>query len=437
MSTIELNDKKVINGWAFFDWANSAYFLVISTAVFPIFYTGLTNGMTVNFIGREMSNSALYSFAVSFAYLVIALASPVLSGMADYSGRRMKYLKIFTIAGSLACIALFFFDTEDKIWFGIAAFIVATIGASGGIVFYNAYLPEIASEDQYDRVSAKGYAYGYIGSVMLLVFCLFMINSPQTFGISPDNTLLAPRISFLLVGIWWIGFAQITFNRLPKDSPIANPGKLVRKGIRELLLVWNKVKKNPNTLKFLSSFFFYSAGVQTVIYLATIFASKELEFGTTELIITILIIQVIAIGGAYLFALVSKIWGNKLSLITMILIWMVICAGAYFVEKELQFYILSGLVGMVLGGIQSLSRSSYSKLLDDVTEDLTSYFSFYDVLYKVSIVAGAAIFGIVEILTGGLRNSVLALGVFFLIGVIIMTQVTFDPRKLKPSSQTA
>ncbi len=419
-STVVLNDKKVINGWAFFDWANSAYALVISTAIFPNYFVSVTRDF-VPLAGFDIKNTALYSAAVSISYLVIAVLSPILSGIADYSGRRMFFLKMFTLIGSLSCIALYFFEGMDTLWIGTSAFILATIGFAGSIVFYNAYLPEIATEDKYDQVSAKGFAYGYIGSVLLLIFNLLMIQKPEWFGLTDPKTPV--QIAFVTVGIWWFGFAQITFRRLPGDTSTVMPPKFIRRGFQELKEVWKRVQDQPDLKKFLISFFFYSAGVQTIIYLAATFASVELGFETSELILTILILQIVAIVGAYLFAWVSKMVGNRNAILIMILIWILICGIAYFVETKMVFYAIAAMVGMVMGGIQSISRSTYSKLIEDRTKDLTSYFSFYDVLYKLSIVLGTFIFGILDQITGGMRNSVLALTILFIIGFAIMTQV--------------
>ena len=419
-TAIVLDDKKTINGWAFFDWANSAYALVISTAIFPAYFLEYSNDY-INILGYEVSNSSFYSFAVAISYFIIALLSPILSGMADYSGKRMWYLKFFTIMGSIACMALFFYQGMATLWIGAVAFILATIGFAGGIVFYNAYLPEIASEAEYDRVSAKGYAYGYVGSVILLLINLVMILKPELFGL-PDAQM-ATRLAFVMVGIWWISFAQISFRRLPKDAPIKNSSKIIQKGFQELKFVWGKVIKQTNVKRFLISFFFYSAGVQTVIYLAGAFASKELGFGMAELIITILIIQFVGIVGAYLFAFISKKIGNKNSIMIMICIWIFICLVAYTVQSKTPFYMIAGLVGLVMGGIQSLSRSTYSKLIQEKSKDLTSYFSFYDVLYKISLVMGTILFGTMDQVTGSMRSSVLALSILFLIGLALMYTV--------------
>ena len=417
---MQLNDKRTINGWAYFDWANSAYYLVISTAIFPIYFSSVTNE-NISIFGGTISNTALYSFSVSAAYILIAFLSPLLSGIADYTGRRMYFLKTFTLIGAIGCIALFFFQSPQTMWIGTAAFIMGTIGAAGGLVFYDSYLPLIASEDQYDRVSAKGYSYGYIGSVLLLIVCLIMIQKPEWFHIT--NPTLPSRISFVLVGLWWIGFSQITFNRLPADKPIPHPGKLFAKGWNELMVVWQIIKLDKNIKRFLASYFFYIAGVHTVIYLATLFADRELGFKDSELILTILLLQLVAVPGALFFAFVSRRKGNKFSLLVQLVIWMTICVGAYATTEKWHFFSIAGLVGLVLGGIQALSRSTYAKLLEDRKEDPTSFFSFLDVLSKIAIVSGTFIFGLVNSITGNMRYSVLTLALFFIIGFFILTTV--------------
>lgn len=415
-----IRNKKVENAWAMFDWANSAYNLVISTAIFPPYFMKMTDDY-INIFGRDMSNSALYAFSVSFSYAVIALTSPLLSGIADYGGKRMFFLKLFTYIGALSCILLFFFDGMSTAFLGITAFALATMGHAGSLVFYNAYLPEIVNEDRMDRLSAKGYAWGYIGSVILLVFSLAIIMNPTAFGLEAGS--IPVRLSFVMVGLWWLGFAQITFKKMPPTHAQEGAEQLVKKGYQEIKQVWNELKGLVHTKRFLFAFFFYSAGVQTVIYLASTFAEKELNFETAELILIILILQLVAIGGAYLFAYYSKLRGNRISLLTMVVIWIGICVAAHFVESKLQFYIIAAFVGLVLGGIQSLSRSTYSKLIPEDTQMHTSYFSFYDVMYKTSIIAGTLSFGLVDQITGDMRLSVLVLGLFFVIGYLILRKV--------------
>lgn len=421
---IGLNNPRTINGWAIFDWANSAYALVISSAIFPAYYVNVTDDFIP--IGNLMlSNSALYAYAISFSYLLIALLSPILSGISDYSGRRKFFLKVFTTIGALSCASLFFFKGMDQITLGTAGFILATIGFTGGLVFYNSYLPDISSFEQYDRVSAKGFAFGYIGSVILLITNLVVIMNFEYFGLPSVGA--ATRLAFISVGIWWLGFAQITFRRLPKDRGGQFKAHALRNGYKELRSAWVKIKESPNILRFLKAFFFYSAGVQTVLYLAATFAEKELNFGTVNLILLILILQIVAIGGAYLFAYISKRMGNKLALMSMLVIWMAVCITGYYTYSQITFYIVAAFVGLVMGGIQALSRSTYSKLIPSDLTEQTSYFSFYDILEKTAIVTGTFTWGFMEVMTGGMRPAILTLVVFFLIGFTFLIKVKIRP----------
>ncbi len=424
----KLNDKKTIFGWAIFDWANSAYALVVSTAVFPPFFSSLApEKMSV--LGQQIDNTSVYSFSVAFAYLLVALFTPFLSGIADYGGRRASFLKFFTILGGLSCISLFFFNSPEMAWLGVIAFVLGTVGFGGGIVFYNSYLPEIVSEDRMDAVSAKGFAYGYIGSVLLLVIILVLINFSETLGIT--DAYLPPRIGFVLVGIWWIGFASITFRILPKDNPIPVTREFVFKGLNEVKEVFYEIKQKINIVKFLMSYFFFIAGVNVVIYLATIFAEQELSFETDDLIKLVLLLQFLAMVGAYLFAYLSSKIGNKISLLIQLAIWIGICFAAYLVQDSTSFYILALFVGLVFGGIQSLSRSTYSKMLSEDIVGLASYFSFYDVLTKLAIVSGTFVFGIVNQITGNMRYSILSTAVFFVLGFIILATLKTEKKVSK------
>jgi MFS transporter, UMF1 family len=423
MSTVVLNDKKTIKAWAIFDWANSAYSLVISTAIFPVYFIAYTPDM-ISIGPYSFSNSALYSFAVSFSYIIVACLSPLLSGIADFSGRRKFFLKTFTVIGSLACISLYFFDDKVELWLGTSAFVLATIGFSGSLVFYDSYLPTIVSEDNYNKVSAQGFTYGYIGSVILLIFILAMIQKPDWFGITEASN--GSRIGFVLVGFWWLGFAQYTFKFLPKDIGKVFNSSMLSGGYYEIFNAFKAVKESPNLKKFLLAFFFYSAGVQTVIYLATIFAQKELGFETGELIILVLILQLVAIGGAYLFSILGSKKGNRFSILLMITIWIIICILASVTTGKLFFYVLASFVGLVMGGIQSLSRASYAMILQEKGHDKTTFFSFYDVIYKTAIVGGTLLFGLVESYTQNMRYSVLALAVCFIIGFYFMWKTKIE-----------
>jgi UMF1 family MFS transporter len=420
---MELNNKKVTNAWCMYDWANSVYSLTITTAVFPIYYEAVTKGADgsslISFFGWELPNTVLYSYALSFSFLFTALILPLLTGMADYGGKKKIFLKIFSYLGSAACIGLFFFD-GDNIEYGILMSVIASIGYSGSLVFYNAFLPEISTADSYDKLSARGYSFGYVGSVLLLILNLAMLQMPEWFGMEAGTSLPA-KISFVTVGIWWAGFAQITFNRLPeknRDQTITKD--LLMKGYKEIRKVYQSLVDLPMLKNFLMSFFFYNAGAQSVMYLATLFGTNELDMDTGALILTVLIIQLVAIGGSYLFAYVSKLRGNKTSLMIMIVIWIGICFAAYFVATQNQFYVLAFVVGMVMGGIQALSRATYAKLIPRDTKDTASYFSFYDVTFNVSIVFGTLSYGVIEHVTGSMRNSALSLGLFFIVGMILL-----------------
>ena len=417
-------DQKLINAWAFYDWANSVYSLVISTAVFPLYYSAVTEGETVSFLGMDWDHpDSLYSYALSFSFLVVALISPILSGIADYTGSKKKFMKFFCLVGSLSVMSLYFFDGLDTVWIGIVFTILASIGFWASLVFYNAYLPEVANPEQQDRASAKGFMYGYVGSIILLIINLIMIQKPDLFGISAS---LASRLSFVMVGLWWLGFAQITFKKLPDDIYNKKPEKdYIWKGFRELKIVAKEVVNYPTLKRFLISFFLLSVGVQTIILLATIFGSTELGLATIDLIVTVLLIQVVAILGAFLFSRLSESKGNFFALKVTIVIWMVVCFCAFMLHKDLPnvsiyFYSLGAILGLVLGAIQSLTRSTYSKLLPD-TEDHATYFSFYDVTEKIAIVLGTFVYGLLYAITDSMQWSVLCLAFFFLASFIILS----------------
>ncbi|RJE72635.1 MFS transporter [Reichenbachiella sp. MSK19-1] len=417
-----LDDKKTINAWCSYDWANSVYNLIVTTAIFPIYYTNATQaafgGDLVTFFGIEIDSSVLYSYAISFSFLIAVILYPVLSGIADYRGAKKSYMRFFTYLGSLACMGLFFFDGAN-IEIGILLAITASIGYASSVVFYNAFLPEIASESKMDAVSAKGFSMGYIGSVLLLIVSLVLVQMPETFGF--DGAGSATQFVFLLVGLWWFGFAHIAFARL-EDRPTKNKitSQVLSAGFRELQKVFTSLKERASALRYLSSFFFYSMGVQSVMLLAPLFAAKEIGMESVEMIIVILIIQLVAIGGAYLFAWISILKGNKTSIMLAIIIWIGICIMAYMIQDKTSFYGLAAVLGLVMGGIQSISRSTYSKLIPEGTKDTASYFSFYDVTEKIAIVLGTLTYGAILSLTGTMRNSILFMTLFFGIGLLIL-----------------
>ncbi|QNF35446.1 MFS transporter [Adhaeribacter swui] len=424
---MEKNNPTITRAWCIYDWANSVYSLVIISTIFPIYYGAVAKNpdgsSMVNFLGWHLDSSVLFSYCISFSYLLVACTSPLLTAIADYSGHKKLFMRLFCYLGSISCVLLFFF-TKETFTISVILFVLAAMGYNGSIVFYNSYLPDIATEDQYDKLSARGFSLGYIGSVLLLIFNLALVLKPTFFGIDPQNTSLPPRISFLLTGFWWFGFAQYTFWKLPKrQTPGNRQGSWLLNGFRELKKVWQQVKKLYLLKRFLLAFFFYNMGVQTVMYVATVFGDKELKLESDALIVTILVLQLIAIPGAYGFAQLSKAYGNFSALAVAVLIWVGVCVGAYFTYTENQFYLLAAFVGVVMGGIQSLSRSTYSKLIPSNTRDTTSFFSFYDVTDKMAIVLGTLAYGGIAQVTGSMRNSVLALMIFFFIGLVFLLTI--------------
>jgi len=414
--------KKVIRGWAMYDWANSVYNLVITTTFFPIYFIAVTReqfgGDTVTFLGLKFVNTSLYDYAIAAAYLFIALLYPVLTSIADTRGNKKAFMKFFCYMGAIGCALLYLFNGSN-LWLGIICLMMASMGFVGSVVFYNAFLPEIAAPEDRDRVSAKGFSYGYIGSVILQIIGFILV-------LLLTDKMLASRITFLLVGIWWASFAQMTFAVLPETKSTGKIGvNVISESFSAMKVVYQEIKKLPVLKNFLRSFFFYSMGVQTVMLAASIFGAKLLNLPSTKLIITIVLIQLVAIPGAIWMSKLSERFGNLRVLIGIILFWILICLAAYYTayykeqggNPEFGFYGLAIGVGLVMGGIQSLSRSTYSKLMPE-TKDTASYFSYYDFTEKLAIVIGMFSFGLIEEATGSMKNSVLSLIVFFMLGLI-------------------
>ncbi|HCW07858.1 MAG TPA: MFS transporter, partial [Cytophagales bacterium] len=376
------NSRRLINVWASYDWSNSVYNLIVTTAIFPVYYLATTqeafHGDTVNFLGIDIKNSVLYSYAISFSFLVIVLLSPTLSGVADYVGIKKRFMQAFTYLGSSACIGLYFF-TGENIGYGIICAVLASVGYAGSLVFYNGFLPEVATPDMMDKVSARGFAMGYTGSVILLIVNLIMILQYQWFGF--DNATAATRFGFILVGIWWLSFSQIAFYYL-HDRPTGKKvsGHVFGKGIAELKKVFHWVRQQAVIKIFLLAFFIFSMGVQTVMLLAPLFGDKVIHMKANEMILVVLILQLLAIAGAFLFAWISKRKGNRFAISVALVIWILICVMGYWLQDKISFYTLAALLGFVMGGIQSMSRSTYAKLIPSESKDTASFFSFYDVM---------------------------------------------------------
>ena len=433
MQYLKKGSKKLLNAWAFYDWANSVYSLVIASAVFPIYYQALFSSAGINSItifGGEIRSTPLITYTTAAAFVIISLLVPILSGIADFVGNKKVFMKFFCYLGAFSCMGLYFFSLEN-ILVSLLLYFLALVGFWSSWVFYNSYLPDVAFPEQQDRLSAKGFSLGYIGSVILLLFNLAMIMMPDTFGLGDDGAakILAMKYSFISVGIWWIVFSQYTFYYLPKGNKSNNKisWRILLDGFKELRGVYQSLSENLVLKRYLSAFFVYSIAVQTVMLVAAYFGEQEINWGdddqkTIGLISSILIIQLVAIVGAQLTSKASEKYGNVPTLIVINGIWAVICVVAFFITSPFQFYATAGFVGMVMGGIQALSRSTYSKFLP-ATKDTASYFSFYDVSEKIGIVIGMLIYGIIDQLTGSMRNSILFLVLFFIIGALLLFRI--------------
>ena len=425
MNSLEKGSKKLMNAWAFYDWANSVYPLVISSSIFPIFYASLFSDAfpNINVFGFDFKNTALISFITAIAFLVVAIISPLLSGIADYVGNKKRFLQFFCYLGALSCIGLYWFSIEN-IYFGLLCYFTGLIGFWGSLVFYNSYLPDVAFEDQQDKLSAKGYSLGYIGSVILLLISLAIV-----IGKEGQEAMDSMRLTFVFTGVWWILFSQYSFYLLPKGNKKNQKvtSAVFFNGFRELVKVKKQLFENLVLKRYLIAFFVYSMAVQTVMLVATYFGEQEINWPTSEgktmgLIISILVIQLVAVLGAIITSRASAKFGNIPTLIVINIIWAVICVVAYFVTEPIHFYITAGFVGLVMGGIQALSRSTYSKFLPK-TDDTASYFSFYDVSEKIGIVIGMGLYGLIDQLTGSMRNSIVFLTLYFVGGVLLLIRV--------------
>jgi UMF1 family MFS transporter len=432
---LPVNSPKVINAWCSYDIANSAYMLSVNTVLYPIFYQQVTKkafgSEMITFLGLNIRNTVLYEYAIALGYLIVIFLTLSLSGIADLGGYRKQFMRFFTLLGSFACIGLFWF-TGVNITLGLILPMMAVLGFAGSLVYYNSFLPIIATPDRHDRISAKGFSFGYAGSMLLLIFNIFSLQNYQLFGFS--DALQAIRFSFIEVGIWWLAVSQIAFYYLREERKAVDwDVTLFTRGFHEVVKVFGYIKKHKTMYRFLLSFFFFSMGVQTIIIVASLFGKAELGITDTKLIMTILIIQLVAILGAYVFGKVSTRYGNRTSLLWMLATWIFICFSAYKVHDEYQFYVLSALVGLVMGGIQSQARSTWSKLIPSDTTDSASYFSFYDSTEKLAIVIGMLGFGIIEQVTGSMRNSTLLLSLFFMVSFLIIAFTKLQKEESSPA----
>lgn len=417
--------RRVHHGWAMYDWANSSYSLVIGTAIFPIYYSAVMEAAgreSYRIFGMEFSTTAAYTFVMAAAYLVVSIGTPYLSALAEVSGSKKAFMRRFIYSGTLACFAMYFF-TSDAPVLGLITPFVASIAFAGSLVFYNSYLPEIAAPEAQDALSARGFALGYLGSALMLIVALAFIQNPGWFGL--DGPGLITRLTFVAVGLWWIGWGEYSLSRLPEGRAVGDRKKgWVRAAYQQLFDVAKSFRQTRGLERFVLGFFFASAGVQTVILIATLFGKEALHLETSSLITTILLIQFVGMLGSWFFAKLSRLIGNIRALLISGFLWMLISFLAYFIQSELQFYVLGAAVGLVLGGIQSLARSTYSQLLPPAQEHVV-YFSFFDVAEKLATVLGMLAVGWLETLTGDLRLAAVLLSGFFAVAVVLWSRISW------------
>lgn len=469
------NSPKIMRAWALYDWANSVYSLVITSTIFPIYYAILTTANEkkefvaetnrwidvaiphmITIFGKEYHPDTVYGYSLTLSFIIVVLLSPILSSLADTIGNKKSFLQFFCYLGATSCMGLAMFTGMGTVWLGLLFSVTASVGFWGSLVFYNSFLPDIATPDKQDALSAKGYVYGYIGSVILVVVCLVLI---QVCAKNPDQAKIYTRVSFLLTGAWWFGFSQYTFKhlpqfgqikeQLPKDLVLLNYKNIfkshsqqggflevfknnisfykdiVKQSFKELFKVGNHLFGDRNLKYFLSSFFFYSVGMQTIFLMATLFGKREINMAQEKLIMTLLLIQIEAIIGALFFSWLSKKIGNKNVISITVALWIGACLSAYYLNKEnpnveYQFYGIAGVIGLVMGGLQAMSRSTYSKLLPTDSMDNTTYFSFYDVLEKIAIILGTFIFATLIEHYNNMRYAALSMTIFFAIGLVLI-----------------
>ncbi len=408
------NNPQTLWAWCMYDWANSAYSLTITSAIFPTYFLAIaTDG--------AISSSVLYAFIVSFSALLIAVLNPLIGSLADALGRQKTFMRVFCYLGVLGCFLLFF-ATKVYIVLTVGAFILSSVAYSCSIVFCNAILPAIATEDKFDSISAKGFALGYVGGVLMLGLNILMIEMPHWFFFTEAmiQADIHIRISFLLVGVWWLVFAEYAFAYLPAGAQnrVAGKGNAFVQGYIELMKAGKALWGQARLRTFLISFFFYNMGLMTIMQLATPFGKEEVGLSQATLIKIVFVLQILGALGALLFSFISKKWGNVPALRLGVFLWVFICLYAYTVRTEAQFYILAFCVGLVMGGLQALSRATFAKTLPAETTETASFFSFFDTTAQIGIVLGTFLYGFIQALTGSMRNSILVLTSFFIIGLI-------------------
>lgn len=415
-----MKKRKEIVSWAMYDWANSAFATTIMAAVLPVFYYDVA----AKNLDRTTA-SAFYGYSQSIAMVCVAILAPILGALADYSNSKMKFLRFFAYMGMIASVLLAFVGEGDYL---LASFllIIGTIGFSGSNVFYDAFLPEIAPEEDIDRISTRGYAFGYIGGGLLLVINLAMIMKPGLFFL--PNTLIATQLSFASVGVWWFLFSIPMFRNV-KERKLETrkiSGSYIGIGFKRLKETFKEINQFKNLLVFLIAFWLYNDGISTIIKMATIYG-RDIGIGSTDLIAALLITQFVGIPFAFLFGWIAKKINPKRALYIALWTYVIIIIFGYFMQTALHFYLLAITVGFVQGGSQALSRSIFGSMVPKNRH--AEFFGFYGISAKFSAIFGPFVFALVGQLTGSSRLGIVSLLIFFLVGMLLLKRVDIDQGK--------
>lgn len=409
-----MNNREV-RAWVMYDWANSAYSTTILAAVLPIFYASVA-ASTLD----ENTATSYLAYTHSIGMLCVALMAPILGAISDLSGKKISFLRSFSLLGMLATFSFAFVGQGD--W-KLASFllILSTIGFAGGNTFYDALLPDLVPPEKRDYISAKGYAFGYIGGGILLAINIMMIQNPGWFGLSTE--LAGTRMAFISVAIWWFIFALPIFTRVPNRPRQVTGLKTmgyVSAAVRRLGSTFKQIQRFPQLVKFLVAFWFFNDGINTIILMAAIYG-KTIGIDTGDLILALLITQIVGVPFTLLLGKAAEKWGSKNMLYVSLSVYVLIVILGYYMTSAVHFYALATLVGCVQGGSQAIARSIFSNLIPK--RRTGEFFGLVNVTSKFSSIFGPFVFGLVGQLTGSNRLAILSLIMFFIIGIIMMVFV--------------
>lgn len=428
------NDKKIIFGWCMYDWANSAYGTTVVAALLQIYFARAVVGEAgVSIAGQTFSATALWGYMLGASALVVFLCAPVLGAIADFSAAKKKFLVGFAYTGSLFA-TLLYFCTAGDVGLTILLFVGSQVCFVAANVFYDAFLPQIATPERLDAVSSRGYAFGYVGGGLQYAIALALVARHDVIGI---NEAMAARIGIGMAGIWWAGWTLFTVkfvkeSRLGEGRGTGNAQlqwhDYLKIGISRTIATAKKVRRFKHLTLFLIAYLVYNDGIHTVSTMATIYGTQELGLSTTVLMVTLLAVQIIAIGGALVFSRIANLLGTKRTIMLTLLLWSGVVTYAYFTQTATEFFLLGAVVGLVLGGSQALSRSFYGAMIPE--EASAEFYGFYSVFSKFSATFGPLTFAFIAQVTGNARLSIISLMVFFIVGLVLLGFVDEEKAKV-------